>query len=47
MYNVPQTQCVLSLAQGDGDSAAKSKVRAKKPNSKYNEEISSESEAEG
>uniref|UniRef100_A0A3B4WDV4 U3 small nucleolar RNA-interacting protein 2 n=1 Tax=Seriola lalandi dorsalis TaxID=1841481 RepID=A0A3B4WDV4_SERLL len=33
--------------QGDGDSAAKSKVRANKPTSKYNEEISSDSETEG
>ncbi|AWP02688.1 U3 small nucleolar RNA-interacting protein 2 isoform 4 [Scophthalmus maximus] len=32
--------------KGDGDSGAKSKVRAKKPNAKFNEEISSDSEAE-
>ncbi|KAG8007743.1 U3 small nucleolar RNA-interacting protein 2 [Nibea albiflora] len=32
--------------KGDGDASGKSQVRAKKPNSKYNEEISSDSEAE-
>ncbi|XP_070700681.1 U3 small nucleolar RNA-interacting protein 2 isoform X1 [Pempheris klunzingeri] len=32
--------------KGDGDSGGKSKVREKKPNSKYNEEISSDSETE-
>ncbi|XP_069000752.1 U3 small nucleolar RNA-interacting protein 2 isoform X2 [Embiotoca jacksoni] len=36
----------LLKRKGDGDSAGKSKVRAKKPNSKYNEEISSDSETE-
>merc|ERR1711962_328264 len=32
--------------KNDGDSGGKSKMRAKKPNSKYNEEISSDSETE-
>uniref|UniRef100_A0A8D3DHF1 U3 small nucleolar RNA-interacting protein 2 n=1 Tax=Scophthalmus maximus TaxID=52904 RepID=A0A8D3DHF1_SCOMX len=40
-----RSSCFLPL-QGDGDSGAKSKVRAKKPNAKFNEEISSDSEAE-
>lgn len=34
------------LLKGDGGSGGKSKVRAKKPTSKYNEEISSDSETE-
>lgn len=33
--------------QGDGDAAGKNKVRGKKVSSKYNEEISSDSETEG
>lgn len=38
---------IFLSCQSDGDSGGKSKVRAKKPNSKYNEEISSDSETEG
>ena len=34
------------LLQGDGDSGGKGKLRAKKPTSKHNEEISSDSETE-
>ncbi|XP_037346361.1 U3 small nucleolar RNA-interacting protein 2 isoform X2 [Pungitius pungitius] len=33
--------------KGDGELGGKSKLRAKKPNSKYNEEISSDSETDG
>lgn len=36
-----------NYAQGEGDATAKNKVRGKKASSKYNEEISSDSEAEG
>ncbi|XP_071383110.1 U3 small nucleolar RNA-interacting protein 2 isoform X1 [Centroberyx affinis] len=36
----------VSKRKSDGDSGGNSKGRAKKPNSKYNEEISSDSEAE-
>lgn len=35
------------MLQGEGDATAKGKVRGKKASSKYNEEISSESETEG
>lgn len=34
------------MLQGDGDASGKSKIRAKKASSKYNEEISSDSETE-
>lgn len=35
------------MLQGEGDATGKSKVRGKKASSKYNEEISSDSETEG
>lgn len=37
---------MVALLQVEGDSGGKNKVRAKKANSKYNEEISSDSETE-
>lgn len=36
-----------TLLQSDGDATVKSKARGKKGSSKYNEEISSDSETEG
>lgn len=38
---------IFLVLQGDGESGKTSKVRTKKPNSRYNEEISSDSETEG
>lgn len=53
-YNVFRTNAELIVfglyvfltLQGDGGPGGKSKIRAKKPSSKYNEEISSDSETE-